>query len=51
MNDARPIACTLDSEVLSSRLAEIRSFTAVNLISHELDGRVLHLRYRQEAAQ
>lgn len=50
MNDTRPIACTLDSEALTSRLAEIRSFTAVNLISHQLDGRVLHLRYRREAA-
>lgn len=50
MNDARPIACTLDNEALAARLAEIRSFTATNLISHELDGRVLHLRYRRKGA-
>ncbi len=50
MNDLRQIACTLGNEALASRLAEIRAFTATNLVSHELDGRVLRLRYRREAA-
>jgi hypothetical protein len=46
----KPIACTLDYKALAPRLAEIRAFTAASLLSHELDGRVLRLRYRPEAA-
>lgn len=46
----KPIACTLDSETLGPRLAEIRALTATSLLTHELAGRVLHLRYGREAA-
>ncbi|HEX6704861.1 MAG TPA: hypothetical protein VF169_08895 [Albitalea sp.] len=45
----KPVACTLDYDALTPRLAEIRTFTGANLLSHELDGRVLRLHYRPEA--
>lgn len=47
--DHKPIVCTLGQAELVPRLAEIRAFTAANLLSHERAERVLRLRYRPEA--
>jgi hypothetical protein len=49
MPDDCAIACTLEATALGSRLAEIRSFTAAHLVSHQLAGNELHLRYRAGA--
>lgn len=46
----KPLACTLEREALTPRLAEMRAFTTANLLSHEFAGGVVRLRYRREAA-
>lgn len=48
--EAPAIACTLNLHDMGPRLAWIRQMTDQNLLSHRLDGDVLSLVYRPEAA-
>jgi hypothetical protein len=49
--ETTPIACTLEAGALASRLTEIQAFTSAYLLTHEMAGRVLRLKYRVEAVQ
>lgn len=49
MTEAPPIACTLEGNDLSLRLAEIRALTERSLISHDLVGSALYLTYHIDA--
>lgn len=44
------MACTLDSQAMAPRLAEIRQLTREHLRAHRLDGRTLRLTYDAAAA-
>ncbi len=48
--EAKPIACTLDSQAMGLRLAWIRAVTERSLLTHRLEGRTLRLVYRADAA-
>lgn len=48
--DAVPIACTLDSQAMGQRLAEIQRLTAPHLRTHRVDGPTLRLTYGVDAA-
>ena len=48
--ESAPIACTLDSQAMAPRLADIRQLTREHLRSHRLDGRTLRLTYDIAAA-
>jgi hypothetical protein len=45
-----PIACTLDSQAMGQRLAEIQRLTARHLRTHRVDGPTLRLTYGVDAA-
>jgi hypothetical protein len=45
-----PIACTLDSGRLATRLGRIADLTQTSLLSHQLTGRELRLAYDPHAA-
>lgn len=48
--DPVPIACTLDSQAMEARLAEIQRLTARHLRTHRVDGPTLRLVYGADAA-
>ena len=49
MTEAPPIACTLEGNDLTLRLAEIHTLNERSLISHDLVGAALHLVYHVDA--
>ena len=50
MRDDHP-SCTLDGQAMAARLARIRTVTSQSLVAHRLEGRMLHLTYRLQAAR
>lgn len=46
-----PIACTLDSQAMGPRLAEIGQLTREHLRAHRVEGRTLRLTYDAAAAE
>lgn len=49
-NDTPALACTLELHEMGPRLERLRRLAATSLMSHQLEGNVLRLAYRPDAA-